>query len=395
MQRSTRNARSNSGDRSLVPPTKTSKLAHGVGMEDEVSPRPPAPSDALASGASSGASIPVPATPVLDVVCGDQSLSFPPHSSRPSFGPEATEKSSDPTDIQKLIDQSLEAHGETLIRTTKSFCRQVTSDICGKLEQRIAGVERGVDDLGVAVDGIKKGQVDLAAKMEALSKQMEGLSASRSSPNLRPWAGGEQPTDLPPPSRANNVTVSGFWREPNPCILLVNVHDRIDVSAKNMESAVVPLLEDANIDPAKVQIRGDQLDSRFDITFPDPQSCRQFFSSLLLGRGQYKKTEVISPSGESVQFYFNPDKNAATVRREVQAKQLANVLAPLVADVKLTVRKNTGSVIYRKSELAAVVVESDTVTKVGWNRPLAATLHLNTDEIEAAFVVESGGLSFS
>ena len=91
----------------------------------------------------------------------------------------------------------------------------------------------------------------------------------------------------------------------------------------------------------------------------------------------------------------NPDKNGATVRKEVQCKTLLGIVQAALPDgTKAFPRKESGSVLVRRKELCAVVVESQLKTSVAWNYPLAASLSINTDEVEAALREASGGLSF-
>ena len=176
---------------------------------------------------------------------------------------------------------------------------------------------------------------------------------------------------------------------------IINSQDRIDFTPKALETAVVPLLIDANIEPGQVRVVGESLDCRFEVHFPDAPSCKQFHGSLVQGKGKYKVVKVLSPASEEVQIYFNPDKNPATVRKEVLCKQLNAIIQGLLPDGKRAfARKDSGSVLVARQELCAVVIESELVTGVAWNRPLAASLHLVTDSIEEQFKNAGGVLSY-
>ncbi len=114
-----------------------------------------------------------------------------------------------------------------------------------------------------------------------------------------------------------------------------------------------------------------------------------------MGNGKYKPTLALSPAGENVKYYINPDKNGATVRKEVLSKQLKEYIQTLLPDgIYAFARKESGSVAVLRKELCAIVVESQHKTGIAWNYPLAAKCHLDTNAIGDHFLESSGQLSY-
>ena len=88
----------------------------------------------------------------------------------------------------------------------------------------------------------------------------------------------------------------------------------------SLAEAFSALAMEANIVAGSFKIIGDQLDSRFEVQFTNDtatatRACATFLASLSFGRGQYKVQQVVD--GSAVQFFCNPDKNRAQVRREI------------------------------------------------------------------------------
>lgn len=82
---------------------------------------------------------------------------------------------------------------------------------------------------------------------------------------------------------------------------------------------------------------------------PDSRSakCNQFFSSLQMGRPggarKWKEQFVLDASGNPVQFYVGPDKNAAMVSREVLSKHLKDLVQAMLTGKEVWVEKPNGT----------------------------------------------------
>ena len=141
------------------------------------------------------------------------------------------------------------------------------------------------------------------------------------------------------------------------------------------------------------------LDNRFEVQFTNDTStatkeCATFLASLSLGRGQYKPQQVEGNDGSVVQFFCNPDKNRAQVRREILCRNLRDLLeGPVSAAGKSCHgRKNTSSIMIDRRLLVTVFIINEYQAKLDWNEPhLLSIPSIDKESIEASFRAFAGG----
>ncbi len=254
-----------------------------------------------------------------------------------------------------------------------------------KLEQGQAKLEIGQDKLAKQLEELS----------EKVSTAMGLLTHSSSAPNL----GSQAPQHLqgfPPGDFVPDVTTSNFYRKPDPTKLFLNTRDRVCVSRDNFVAAIVTLAGEAGISEEHFDLQGDALDNRFEMLFKGQSAAPralQFYQSLQLGRGKWKVQEVTDDL--EIQFFVQPDKNGAQIRREVLAKNLKDILLPLVGTKQVFLRKSTGSLLVDRRVLASIFITGELSARIQWFHPKRIELAIEQDVVEEQFAALVGGPSYS
>ncbi len=224
------------------------------------------------------------------------------------------------------------------------------------------------------------------------------LSQSASTPSLGTPNANAQAHDTfqggPPGNFTPDVTTSAFYRKPDPTKLFINTRDRVLVARDKVFDAIVALAGDVGIAEDHFDFVGDALDNRFELLFKGQSAAPralQFFQSLQLGRGKWKRQEVIDDLDEIVQFFVQPDKNGAQTRREILAKNLKDIIQPLIGSKQVFVRKSTGSVMVDRRVLATEFINGEHSARVQWFHPKRIELAIEQDVVEQQFAAIVGG----
>ena len=289
----------------------------------------------------------------------------------------------DPGGIHKAIKVAFDSHQVSLLKEVSATAADAATGV-------MVGVQAHLGRLDAKVANLQTQNAEILEKITAMQKHMHGMSHSASAPALPSGGGGA--FGGPPVSEAPNVTNQGFWRRPDPKILYCNTMAGIKVSLSGFYKSVVKLCKDVNVGEEDYDVTGDQLDDRFEIRFTSASAnaqALQLFQSIFLGRGKFKPLEVNAPDDSTVKFFINPDKNAATVKKEVLCKRLTDIIASTTA-TPCFARKSTGSVVALRKVLATVVVASEENVRIVWFQPLALELKLNIPEIEEQFKGAAG-----
>ena len=240
-------------------------------------------------------------------------------------------------DNKKLL-QTMSDNNRRETEVAISTCVKDITSRLSNVEVSVANTERVVGDLASTVDTIKAAQVQM---QETLTQLSRNLSTSRSAPSLGAAAGSANKSSAGNlnlgqtnngvikihvvPSPFNN---GNFNRIPDPTKIFVNTKNKANVSAIKFGEAFSALALEANIDNGSFKIIADVLDNGFEIqstsdTSTATKECATFLASLSLGRGQYKPQQVEGNDGSAIQFFCNPDKNRAQVRRGKSLSKLA------------------------------------------------------------------------
>ncbi len=269
-------------------------------------------------------------------------------------------------DIKQQVADAFASQLPTITQQVTDACTQPIKQICA------TACEGTVQELTGRMQKLEQGQAKLEIGQDKLAKQLEELSEkvstamgllthSSSAPNL----GSQAPQHLqgfPPGDFVPDVTTSNFYRKPDPTKLFLNTRDRVCVSRDNFFAAIVTLAGEAGISEEHFDLQGDALDNRFEMLFKGQSAAPralQFYQSLQLGRGKWKVQEVTDDLDDKIQFFVQPDKNGAQIRREVLAKNLKDILLPLVGTKQVFLRKSIGSLLVDRRVLASIFITGE------------------------------------
>ncbi len=303
-------------------------------------------------------------------------------------------------DIEAQVAAAFATQLPTITKQVTSACTAPLQSVCAsacestvrELTGRLGKLEEGQAKLEVGQDKLAKQLDDLSQKV---SKAMDLLTHSSSTPNLGTRAASSHG---PPADFSPDVTTSSFYRKPDPTKLFINTRDRVCVSRDKVYGAVVVLAGEAGITEDHFDFEGDALDNRFEMLFKGTSAAPralQFFQSLQLGRGKWKTQQVVDDLDEVVQFFVQPDKNGAQVRREILTKNLKDILLPLVGSKPIFVRKSTGSLLVDRRVLATIFINGELDARIQWFHPKRIELAIEQELVEQQFAAVVGGPSYS
>ena len=254
---------------------------------------------------------------------------------------------------------SIEAKVSQLVTNTVASCTATLSN-------RVESVESKLDQLDTKVD----------SKFAELSSKLAIIEGALQNRNNTPGTDSAEPANV------------GFYRNPDPSILLLNTKDRINVARSAIYESIAKLLGEAGIRDSDVYLSGDSLDYLFELKFLGnanvaKQNCSHFQSSLSLGRGKFKSQTCKDSNNQPVQFYCQPDKSPAQIRREILCKGIQKFLVSKFSSNEIWIRKATATILVDKRPLVSIKVPSETsACFVGWNEPRLIALKLEKAELD-------------
>jgi outer membrane murein-binding lipoprotein Lpp len=295
------------------------------------------------------------------------------------------------------LKESVGQHASTMVTTT--FAK-----VAGQMEQKINAVETKVDDLATKFEQMGREhrafQADVIAKLDDLAKGNAANAPNSSNRNGNTFPIGQ--ASLPPLAPQPGVFADGsgvgillgagdFFRTPDPCKLFVNTLGRVPVAGEKFAVAFRKLAEEAglpNLD--SIDISGSDLDSRFEITFACAPAAKQFLGSLFLGKDPKGKPlfkeQLVDSSHGPIQFFVNPDKNSAQVKKEVLCKKLATFLqAYLPPNTLVTASRVNGRVFVGQKRAVSILIKDESSFSLDWDRAYCNTLKLEYPVVEQAF----------
>ena len=307
--------------------------------------------------------------------------------------------------MAKLVAQAFDKELPSLTTKVTDACTGSLQAICSQAWQpTVQSLTGCMEVLGEGQATLKKGQEKLSAQVEELSDKLTAaiaqLSGSSSTPDLAGNSQGIHSATVAggSPGMVPDVTAAGFFRKPDPTKLYCNVHDMVQVSRVSFHAAVVALAAEVGITDDHFDLVGEPLDNRFEIQFTGPSAparALQFYQSLQLGRGKWKPQNVTDDLDEQHQFYVQPDKNGAQIRREVLSKGLKEIVQSAVPGKQFFVRKSTGSVMVDRRVLCTAFITGEQSARIAWVHPKRIQLQLDEAEIGTQFAAIVGGPSYS
>ncbi len=290
---------------------------------------------------------------------------------------------------------------ETFKTVQPEFIREMQAPmsklVVGILAEKFSEVQGKV---GALEKNTHQMQIDLKAQGEELAKQGQSLVSlhekfdkvlagnslhrSSSAPTIPSQGPALRSQVAPPPPP------TGFFRDTNKTILYVTTQGATDVTKDSIKHAVSVLALEANIVEDDFEVLGENLGSKFEISFVGTFSgaaakANQYLLSLRRGPGDFKTQEVVTPAGPKVTFYVNPDKNGATVRMEILSKQLLGVIRELCPQKQFFLRRNEGTIFVDRRPLVRVLVESQESTVLSWKHQKRVAINLDDAIVDSKF----------
>jgi len=298
----------------------------------------------------------------------------------------------DQVGFDAMFAQSLRSHTSDLVAAVQTPIETIVRDVSRKayevLDERLGGVEKGLESVEKGMQEVQRAQEKAAKEMvdfkaEILAKLDGGPGSQNKDSGTFSMSGqfNGNPCDTP------SVTNTGFFRSLDPTMLFCNVEDHIKVSRPKFHSAILALALEAGLDAESFDLQGDPLDDRFEIKFKGDarKKCHQFFSSLQLGRGKWKKQVVLNDLNQEIRFFVGPDKNAAQIQREVLSKILRDIVQPKIQGKQVWLQKVTGTLFVDRRKLCIVHVISEDATRLEWIHTKRIELGLDEGPISEEF----------
>ena len=265
-----------------------------------------------------------------------------------------------------------------LQKPIQAFTASACSKFLEAVEDRISNIESGQDKILEEIKGLKEtvNNMRMARSASAPVLDTSATSGASQSPNQ---SGGSQ-----------DVTTPLFFRKPDPSVLFCNVIDKAQVTRAKFHEAIVVLAGEANIVEDDFDVIGDSLDDRFELRFKGSHATAsskalQFYQSLQLGKGKWKEQVVRDAQNIPLQFFVQPDKNGAQVRKEVLAKHLREIVQPLIAEKQIYIKKSTGTLFVDRRPLVSIFVTGEFSARLGWFHTKRISLNIEQGPVEQAF----------
>ena len=303
----------------------------------------------------------------------------------PPLSSKGDDKSKVSSDIRKEVAKAL---GEEILPISEKITNSVKGSLQSVCEEACKAT---IAPVVARVGNLEQGQTRLEAGQARMEASLSSLIARMDEPRPAPAPSSSPQLDM-------GVTTPSFYRKLDPTMLFCNTLARTDVDIKKFYEAIVKLALEANIGEEHFDLKGDPLDHLFEIQFKGDTAtvkAEQFYKSLQLGRGKWKEMLVLNPLDQPVQFYIQPDKNKAQIKKEILAKALKNILEPLCGGKELFVKKATGSVMVDRRVLATVSIVDEHNAKIVWFHPKRIQYGIVQEDVEVQFSLIAGGPSSS
>ena len=107
--------------------------------------------------------------------------------------------------------------------------------------------------------------------------------------------------------------------------------------------------------------------------------------SLKLGKAKYKVQSVRAPDDSPVQYFINPDKSIAQIRKEILGKALFELIAKEKPDLAINYQRAAATVWCDNRPICTVKILSESEAKISWMESRRLKYGLQLENIEPAF----------
>jgi hypothetical protein len=187
-----------------------------------------------------------------------------------------------------------------------------------------------------------------------------------------------------------DLNQSRFWVPPNKCRLFANTLAGVKVSLEKFKASIEKLADEAALKPDYFTVYGDPLCNRVEILFTgDPESAARraatLVDSLKLGKAIYKEQSVQAPDNTPTQYFINPDKSLAQVRKEILGKGLFDIICKAKPDLAFNLQRGEATIWCDRKPVCSVKILSESNARISWMPSRQILYGLDKANIEPAF----------
>ena len=175
------------------------------------------------------------------------------------------------------------------------------------MAERVHGLSTKMDDF----DATQKKILDQLRKLELSSGGDTGSPSFMSGNNVNGQP--KHPSTSPGVSSDGAgvgiplLSSEGFFRSPDPTKLFANTQESVGVALSEFHKSFVALAAEADLGDQTFKVSGEELDDHLEIQFLGDQrtatlAARQFFFSIQLGKGVWKKQGVLGPMESQIKY---------------------------------------------------------------------------------------------
>ena len=320
-------------------------------------------------------------------------------------------------EVDKTLEDKFQSMYDTIIAPKIAESNEaVKSGVKTLVVGELQALEARVDTKLAAV------QADVSEVKTMVCRIEQAMGASRVAPSYASVAGNGSGSsnmgngDLPPPTpfppsfpasfpRAppelltpETLNQSKFWVPPNKCRLFANTLAGVKVSLDKFRASIEKLADEAALKPDYFSVFGDPLCNRVEILFsgdPDTAARRAatLLGSLKIGKALYKEQSVRAPDDSPTQYFINPDKSLAQVRKEILGKGLYDIICKAKPDLSFNYQRNEATIWCDRKPVCSVKILSESNARISWmpSRQILYGLDLATIEPAFAEVVATRG----
>jgi hypothetical protein len=180
--------------------------------------------------------------------------------------------------------------------------------------------------------------------------------------------------------------------------LFANTLAGVKVSLDKFKASIEKLADEAALKPDYFSVYGDPLCNRVEILFSgDPETAARraatLVESLKIGKAKYKEQSVRAPDDTPTQYFINPDKSLAQVRKEILGKGLYDIICKAKPDLAFNYQRNEATIWCDRKPVCSVKILSESNARISWmpSRQILYGLDLATIEPAFAEVVATRG----
>ena len=181
------------------------------------------------------------------------------------------------------------------------------------------------------------------------------------------------------------MVTDDFWRALDTCIIKLRAKEVISRDAAL--AAVSEVMAEMEIEPDKWVLEGKELGKLHIVRFTGTdgigeQRARKFMQLQKTAKG-WRRLVAADDDECEVEVFVDGDKNRSMVRCEIITRRLGGIVAGRLPDKKIVAKRQEGKVFIEWIPLVRVLVVSEDVFTVEWNRKAVDDAGLRVEQRNA------------